>query len=175
MNKIIVGIVVLVAAVILLSFTGRTTINDGEVGVRLGPGKAVAVFASGERPLVVPGLHRMIRLTTRPVAFTMAGVGGIVVAAGEQEKRIDCRLRYQVVDAARLIARFGTDQPQTNLENDLRQQVTSELATRLAADPHALDSPASRIPFIAETHHQLDTTFQADGVTVLSFELLGWD
>jgi len=174
MKRLAIAAVVLVAAVLILSFSGRTTIGPDEIGVRIGPGSAVTVFTAGARPLVIPGLHRMLRLTSRPVAFVMAGVSGVAVTTPKAEKRIDCRLRYQVEDAARLVERFGVDRPQALLEDRLRQAVRDEFTRRLDEDPHALDSPVGRIPFIAESHNSLDAALRADGVRVLSLELLGW-
>ncbi len=173
-QKILLTTAVLAAALLALSFSGRTTVGPEEIGVRLGPGDTVTIFQAGERPLILPGVHRFIRLTRRPVAFVMAGVGGIVVTTPAVEKSIDCRLRYQIDDAARFIERFGTDRPQALLEDRLRQAVRDAFTRRLGDDPHALDSPLTRIPLIAETHTSLDTALRVDGVRLLSIELLGW-
>lgn len=174
MKKTVITALVLAAAVLLFSFSGRTTIGPDEIGVRTGPGKALAVFPAGERPLVLPGVHRLIRLTTKPVAFVMAGVGAVTVTTPKGEQQIACRLRYQVKDAALLVRNFGSDEPQTLLENDLRQRMQEEFGRRLAAAPHLLDSPTSRIPFIAESHAALNNALQNKGVAILSLELLDW-
>ncbi len=175
MKKFLLIAVVAGMAVIFFSLTGRITIPENQIGVRLGPGDRIAVFTSGQRPLVLPLMHRMIPLTSKPVRFVMAAQGALTLppAAGVARK-IDCQVRYQVTDGARLVRRFGTDEPQTALEQLLRQQISEQLTSRLDRDAGALDAVASRIPLIAETHLALNSSLQDSGVSVLSFELLTW-
>lgn len=172
--KKIVFLLVLAAGVIYFSFTGRTTIGPHEVGVRVGPDHIVSVFKAGERPFVLPFVHHLLRLSTKPIIFAMAGVGAAKITTGKTHHSLNCLLRYKMQDVRAIIRKYGTDDPETNVDKVLRRRVTGLLTAQLTANPDALQTAAGRIPLLAEVHIGLNKAFAPEGIQVVSFELLAW-
>lgn len=171
-KSLVLLLLALVAGALLL--TGRQTVADNRIGVRIGPLGRVTAARAGERLLVLPGIQKLIELPADPVQFVMAGQGAIPVETNGQPGSIGCQVRYQIVDGARLLGRHGADAPQAGLERTIREQVQRLLAEALARDPASLDEVGRRIVLVAATHHELATGLADAGVSVQSFELLSW-
>lgn len=172
--KKIIFLLVLAAGIIYFSMAGRTTIGPHEAGVLIGPGHIVTVFKAGQHPIVLPVVTRLLRLSTKPIIFAMAGVGAVNITIGKTSHSVNCLLRYQLHDPRALVDTYGTKDPQTNLGKAFRHRVVKILTEQLTANPDALATAASRVPLLAELHSSLNETFAPEGIQIISFEFLSW-
>ena len=88
--------------------------------------------------------------------------------------QIGCQVRYQVVDAAKLVASQGTAAPQSAIEALILQQLTERLNSTLQQEGASLDDVQTRVVLVGDTHLALKQSLSPMGIDVLSFDLFSW-
>lgn len=125
--------------------------------------------------MVVPWVSTFIKMTTDPVQFTMAEKEAIQVpGAAGQVRPVACTIRYQIEDAAALVARFGMGNPEVGLETLLRQKVEEAMIPAKGATPLDFEVSQERMLFTAKLLYELNSDELTPGVKILAFELLNW-
>ena len=153
----------------------REVVGVDQIGVVVSPGGRIAVYQAGARPLVLPLIQRYVRLTAKPVRYEMTD-GKSITITGPNKKviKIGCQVRYQVEDAAKLVAAQGTEAPQTAIEALILKHLTGELSATLQKENASLDDVQTRVILVASIHQTLKQALAPSGVGVLSFDLFSW-
>jgi len=170
-------------AVLALSIAGagltlsrqREVVGVDQLGVVVSPGGRIAVYQAGEQPLVLPLIQHYVRLTAKPVRYELTdGKSLIVSGPGQQEIKIGCQVRYQVDDAAKLVASKGVTDPQAAIESIIRAHLTTEVTAVLKQQNASLDDVQTRVVLVASTHDSLKQLLAPVGVGLISFDLFSW-
>lgn len=153
----------------------RQIIGVDQIGVVISPGQRIAVYQAGDHPLVLPLLQRLVVLTAKPIRYELTEAKAIAITPPEGPAlRVACQIRYQIEDAAKLVASQGEKAPQAAIEALIQSQVTAHINTALAPAGSSLDDVPTRIALVGDTHQGLKEALAPFGVTLLAFELISW-
>ena len=153
----------------------REVIGVDQIGVVVSPGDRITVYQAGAQPLVLPVLQRYVRLTAKPIRYEMTDAKSIAVTSPNQQPiKIGCQVRYQVEDAAKLVASQGTEAPQTAVEGLILQLLTARFNDTLQNGKASLDDVQTRVVLVGDIHQALVQALAPSGVKVLSFDLFSW-
>ncbi len=153
----------------------REVVGIDQIGVVVSPGARISVYQVGDRPLVLPIIQRYVRLTAKPVRYELTDGKGITIPRPNQQPiKIGCQVRYQVNDAARLVATQGTEAPQTAIEALILQQLTAQLSAALQQEGASLDDVQTRVMLVGDIHQNLKLALTPLGIEFLSFDLFSW-
>lgn len=153
----------------------REIVGVDQIGVVVSPGGRVAVYQAGDSPLVLPMIQRYVRLTAKPVSYELTDAKSITITRPNGPPiKIGCQVRYQVLDAAKLVASQGTEAPQTAIEALILQQLTELLNATLQQAGASLDDVQTRVVLVGDSHLALKQSLAPLGIDVLSFDLFSW-
>lgn len=153
----------------------REVVGVDQIGVVVSPGGRIAVHQAGARPLVLPLIQRYVRLTAKPVRYELTDGNSLMVTGpNQQEIKIGCQVRYQVDDAAKLVASQGAEAPQTAIEAIIHSHLSEAISTALKQQNASLDDVQTRVILVASTHNSLKQTLAPLGVGLISFDLFSW-
>jgi len=153
----------------------REIVGVDQIGVVVSPGDRISVYQAGDSALVLPMIQRYVRLTAKPVRFERTEGKSIVINRPNQEPlTIGCQVRYQVVDAAKLVATQGTESPQTAIESLILKELTAQLNTALQKEGASLDDVQTRVILVGDIHQTLKQNLTPSGIDVLAFDLISW-
>jgi regulator of protease activity HflC (stomatin/prohibitin superfamily) len=168
-------LVLLIAGVGFLLSRQREVVGVDQIGVVVSPGGRIAVYQAGDRPMVLPLIQRYVRLTAKPVRYELTDAKGITVTdAKHQAITIGCQVRYQVNDAAKLVATQGTESPQTAIESLIHQLLTAQMTAALHTENASLDDVQTRVLLVGSIHQALRQSLGPMGIEVISFDLFSW-
>jgi len=174
-NLLLLVMVLVVAGAGLLLSRQREVVGVDQFGVVVSPGGRIAVYQAGERPLVLPLLQGYVRLTAKPIRYELTDAKAITITGAKQQAiTIGCQVRYQVEDAAKLVASQGTAAPQVAIEGLIHQQLTSQLTAALQKEGASLDDVQTRVMLVGDIHQTLKQALSPLGITILSFDLFSW-
>lgn len=153
----------------------REIVGVDEIGVVISPGTRVAVYQAGDRPLVIPILQHYLKLTAKPIRYELTEDKGISITVPNQPPiKIGCQVRYQIDDAAKLVASQGVAAPQTAIEGLILQELTRQLNAALQKEGASLDDVQTRVVLVGDIHQNLKQTLTPLGIGFLSFDLFSW-
>jgi len=153
----------------------REIVGVDQIGVVVSPGGRISVYQAGDSPLVLPMIQRYVRLTAKPVRYELTEGKSIAITRPNQEPlKIGCQVRYQVIDAAKLVTAQGTESPQTAIEALILKQLTTQLNDALQKEGASLDDVQTRVILVGDIHQTLKQTLPLSGIDVLSFDLISW-
>lgn len=153
----------------------REVVGVDQIGVVVSPGGRIAVYQAGERPLVLPMLHRFVRLTAKPIRYELTDAKAITITdSNNKALSIGCQVRYQMADAAKLVGTQGTEAPQQAVEGIIHQHLTAQLTAALQKQGATLDDVQTRVILVGGIHQTLKQALDPLGITVLSFDLFSW-
>lgn len=153
----------------------REVVGVDQIGVVVSLGSRIAVYQAGDRPLVLPLIQRYVRLTAKPVRYELTeGKSITITRPNQQPLKIGCQVRYQVGDAAKLVASQGTEAPQTAIETLVLQQLTNQLNAALQQEGASLDDVQTRVILVGEIHQSLKQSLTPLGIEFISFDLFSW-
>lgn len=172
MKKKSVIIIFVVIAVSIFSID-KEMVGVDQVGFRtfLGTSK---VIEAGESVFVLPFVSRFIKMTTKPVLFMMDGKSALSIPGPDGKPvAVECKVRYQITDAAAFVDHFGMGNPDKALEDLLRAKAREAMLPEEGQDS-VFDSSMGRMLMSAQLLHDLNSQDITPGVQILSFELLNW-
>lgn len=153
----------------------REVVGVDQVGVVVSPGGRISVFQAGDRPLVLPLIQHYVRLTAKPVRYELTDGKSIAIPRPNQPPaKIGCQVRYQVADAAKVVATQGVEAPQGAIEALILQQLTTQLSAALQKEGASLDDVQTRVILVGDIHQTLKQVLTPTGIDVLSFDLFSW-
>ena len=153
----------------------REVVGVDQIGVVVSPGGRIAVYRAGDRPLVLPVIQQYVRLTAKPIRYELTDAKGITVTdAKHQAITIGCQVRYQVEDAAKLVATQGVDEPQDAIEALIHKLLTTQLGAAMQKENASLDDVQTRVILVGTIHQALRQTLAPMGIEVISFDLFSW-
>lgn len=153
----------------------REIVGVDQIGVVVSPGARISVYQAGDRPLVLPMIQRYVRLTAKPVRYELTeGKGITITRPNQQPLKIGCQVRYQVGDAAKLVASQGTEAPQAAIEALVLQQLTAQINAALQKEGASLDDVQTRVILVGDIHQNLKQTLTPFGIDFISFDLFSW-
>lgn len=153
----------------------REVVGVDQIGIVVSPGGKITVHQAGDRPLILPLIQNFVRLTAKPVRYEMTDGKSLIILDSEQhEIKIGCQVRYQVEDAAKLVASQGTEAPQTAIETVIHQYLTQEISATLKQENASLDNVQTRVILVASIHDSLKKILAPLGVSLISFDLFSW-
>ena len=153
----------------------REIVGVDEIGVVVSPGARVAVYQAGASPLVIPMVQHYIKLTAKPIRYELTEDKSInITGPNQQPIKIGCQVRYQIEDAAKLVASQGIEAPQTAIEGVIIQQLTAQLSAALQKEGASLDDVQTRVVLVGDIHQNLKQALTPMGVSFLSFDLFAW-
>ena len=168
-------IVALVVCAGLLLSRQREVVGVDQIGVVVSPGGRITVYQPGDRPLVLPLLQHFVRLTAKPIRYALTDAKAITITDAKQKSlAIGCQVRYQVTDAAKLVAAQGTEAPQQAIEGIILQHLTQQLTAALTQENASLDDVQTRVVLVGGVHQALKESLEPMGISVLSFDLFSW-
>jgi regulator of protease activity HflC (stomatin/prohibitin superfamily) len=172
MKKILIFIIVLIAGFLIFSFAlGKyETIQDGQVGILVGPTGNYKIYRTGEKPFVLPVFQKLYSLSVTNQDFILSGSDGFKVSNNGENIVINSRIIYSITDVKKTIDNFGTENTHKKIRNDIRQTVNTLLREKVK-DKSSLETPQKRIPIIAEIHLGLNDRFYPKGVKILSYQI----
>lgn len=174
-KTLILLIVALVVGSGLLLSRHREVVGVDQIGVVVSPGGRISVYQPGDRPLVIPIVQRYVRLTAKPIRYELTDAKAITITDSKQQANtIGCQVRYQVTDAAKLVASQGTNGPQQGIETIIHQLLTTQLRAALQKENASLDDVQTRVVLVGGIHQSLKEALDPLGVGVLSFDLFSW-
>ncbi len=172
--KVILIIFCVISAGFLFS-RQREIIGVDQIGVVVSPGARLAVYQAGDRPLVLPLVQHLVRLTAKPIRYELTDAKGIAITRPNQAPlNIGCQVRYQVDDAAKMVASQGAEAPQNALETFILQQLTAQLSAALQPEGASLDDVQTRVILVGDIHQNLKQALTPLGIEFLSFDLFSW-
>lgn len=167
--------VIFVCGAAFLLTRQRQIVGVDQIGVVVSPGSRIAVYQAGESPLVLPMIQRYVRLTAKPIRYELTDGKSLEISRPNQPPlKIGCQVRYQVADAARLVASQGTEAPQAAIEALLLQQLTKQISATLQPEGASLDDVQTRVMLVGDLHQNLKQTLAPFGIEFLSFDLFSW-
>lgn len=153
----------------------REVVGVDQIGVVVSPGGNITVHQAGDRPLVLPLVQQYVRLTAKPVRYELTdGKSLIITGPDQQEIKIGCQVRYQVDDAAKIVASQGTEAPQTAIESIIHQHLHDEISAALKPEHASLDDVQTRVILVASIHNSLKQLLNPLGINIISFDLFSW-
>jgi len=174
-NILILAVILGIAGLSTLISRQREVVGVDQVGVVVSPGGKIAVYRPGDRPLVLPLIQHYVRLTAKPIRYDLTEAKAITVTGSNQQTAtIGCQVRYQVEDAAKLVATQGIEAPQNAIELLIHQRLTDEFTTTLQKENATLDDVQTRVVLVGSIHHSLKEALSPLGITILSFDLISW-
>jgi|GEM_PF-4899033 len=153
----------------------RQIIGVDQLGVVISPGQRLAVYQAGDQPLVLPGLQHLVLLTAKPIRYELTEAKAIAITPPSgQALQVACQVRYQIEDAAKLVASQGAAAPQAAIEALILSQVTAQINSALAPAGASFDDVPIRIALVGDTHQGLKEALAPLGIALLAFELISW-
>jgi regulator of protease activity HflC (stomatin/prohibitin superfamily) len=150
----------------------REVVGVDQIGVVVSPGGRIAVYQPGDRPLVLPMLQHYVRLTAKPVRYELTDAKAITITGvNHQAITIGCQVRYQVEDAAKLVAAQGPEAPQVAVEGIIHQHLSAQLTAALQKENASLDDVQTRVVLVGGVHQTLKEVLDPLGIRVLAFDL----
>lgn len=153
----------------------REVVGVDQIGVVVSPGDRITVYQAGAQPLVLPVIQRYVRLTAKPIRYELTDAKSITVTGPNQQPiKIGCQVRYQVEDAAKLVAHQGTEAPQTAVEGLILKLLTARFNDTLQKEKSSLNDVQTRVVLVGDIHLALVQALAPLGIKVLSFDLFSW-
>lgn len=174
-NLLWLVLIICIAAAGFLLSRQREIVGVDQLGVVISPGGTISVYQAGEQPLVLPIMHRYVTLTAKPIRLAMTEEKSIVITGQDnKEIKVGCQVRYQVEDAAKLVATHGVEAPQVAVDGLIRKLLTEQIGDTLRQENASLDDVQTRVVMVASVHQSLKLALAPSGINVLSFDLIAW-
>jgi len=171
-GKVRTILVILIAAAILAVgwYAGGglpETIGPWEAGVVMRGTSVKRVYQAGERPLVLPVLERLCRVTTSPQVVTLTGEEETVRSG---DLTVESQVIYSSRDAAKAVESFTPDGTHEMIRKRLGEEI-SQLLHGVLTDPALLNNDEQRMITTAQVHVGLREAFEETGVSVDSYQI----